>query len=113
MNSLSHLIDKREALGGMSPGNLLLCIGIFGKGGAEVAPTLQTLAHLYEHQHDFKKALSFIEQSCSAYRSTLAEAGYEHTYRWYEAIKAAPETDAALAVLKEEARAARSQEASP
>ena len=46
----------------------------FGKGGAEVAPTLQTLAHLYEHQHDFKKALSFIEQSCSAYRSTLAEA---------------------------------------
>ena len=39
--------------------------------------------------------------------STLAEAGYEHTYRWYEAIKKAPETDAALAVLKEEARAAQ------
>ena len=38
--------------------------------------------------------------------STLAEAGYEHTYRWYEAIKKAPETDAALAVLKEEARRA-------
>ena len=37
----------------------------------------------------------------------LAEAGYEHTYRWYEAIKKAPETDAALAVLKEEARAAQ------
>ena len=39
--------------------------------------------------------------------STLAEAGYKPPYRWYEAIKKAPETDAALAVLKEEARAAQ------
>ena len=40
-------------------------------------------------------------------RGNLLESGYPHAFRWYEAIKKRPATARALAVMREEAKAAQ------